>query len=584
MPWLLPTIMPNQGKKVKIAILSSFTFDRMKDNLVRCLSEDQDFKKLNVLADFYVPAFNQYEQEIRDGGSPLYAFDPDFTVLFVEVENMLGDGLTLFQNPDINIEEQVKAEKLADEFKNLLSTFTHRNKGRLVVHSLSVPMQSPKGVLYRKELLGLRRVINKFNQAIENYAEVNPQVFVFDYDSWLRDVGKNNAYDPKFDFIASMKIKERYLPDLAREYLRYLKPSLGLIKKVLVLDLDNTLWGGILGEDGFDGIALGPHPPGNAFLHFQKKILALFNRGVILAVNSSNNREEVLHVLDNHPHMVLRRSHFSALKINWQDKVENMREMARELNLGLDSFVFLDDDAANRAKMREMLGEVFTPDLPQDSAYYGKFLDELDVFENLYLTDEDKRRGQLYAEEEQRRTFETAASSLEEFLRRLDLEVKISKDDDRFIPRLAQLTEKTNQFNLRTVRYTQEQVARFVSSPNHIVLSLEAKDRFGEYGLVGLAIVGKESPRWFIDTLLLSCRVIGKGVEKCLLSKIIEEARKSNAGSILGEYIPTGKNTPAASFYGENGFELLERRDAGQEKWIFDINKTYAPPEWIRLV
>ncbi len=324
------------------------------------------------------------------------------------------------------------------------------------------------------------------------------------------------------------------------------------MKKCLVLDLDNTLWGGVVGEDGFLGIKLGLEQPGSYFLAFQQAILDLANVGIILAINSKNNEQDALEVIKKHPNMVLKENHFAARRINWNDKATNLRELAAELNIGLDSIVFLDDDPINRALVRAELPEVETPDLPADPSQYAKFLMLLPYFPKDALTDEDNMRGAMYVTERLRTEFEKRFTSKEDFFHSLGIEVDCHLDDPECLPRLAQLTEKTNQFNSKKMSIGEADILRYIADPGYAVFHARARDKFGDHGVIAFALVKKapELKAWIIESLLMSCRVLGKGVEEAFISKITETAYFDvSAPSVLRIYLEkTAKNQPAQDF------------------------------------
>lgn len=320
------------------------------------------------------------------------------------------------------------------------------------------------------------------------------------------------------------------------------------MKKCLVLDLDNTLWGGIVGEDGIENLKLSLTPPGNSFIAFQQAILDLQQRGVILAVNSRNNEADAMKVIKEHPNMILKDHHFGAFQINWNDKATNIRALAQELNIGMDSMVFLDDDETNRALVRTMLPEVEVPELPKDPTEYTKFLLSLPYFDTATITDEDKMRGNYYVTERLRKEAEKHYESPEEFLSGLKLEVAVHKNDKQNIPRLAQLTEKTNQFNVLKTPFTESEILNFMNSSTHAVYHARVADTFGDYGITALAVIEKEGDAWHIPSLLMSCRVIGRGIEEAFVSTIQKEAEKAGAKSVTLTFQKSEKNAPAEQF------------------------------------
>ena len=320
------------------------------------------------------------------------------------------------------------------------------------------------------------------------------------------------------------------------------------MKKCLVLDLDNTLWGGIVGEDGIDKLALSLQAPGNSFLAFQQAILDHYNRGVILAINSRNNEEDAWNVIRNHPNMILKEHHFAASRINWNDKAQNIKELAKELNIGLDSMVFLDDDKTNRELVRALIPEVETPELPTDPKEYTKFLHSLPYFQTDVITDEDKMRGNLYVTERLRKEQEKQYANKEEFLTSLNLELTVYEDNDACIPRLAQLTEKTNQFNTLKSPLTEEEIKSYIVSDKHKIFYGQLQDMFGDYGVVVFALIDIEKEKWHIRSMLMSCRVFGRDVEEAFLAEIIKRAHQEGVKTITIAFAESEKNAPAKEF------------------------------------
>lgn len=320
------------------------------------------------------------------------------------------------------------------------------------------------------------------------------------------------------------------------------------MKKCIVLDLDNTLWGGIVGEDGIENLALSVAAPGNSFLAFQQALLDHYDRGIILAINSRNNPNDAWEVIRTHPNMILKEHHFAAHRMNWQDKSENMKELAKELNIGLDSMVFLDDDPTNRELVRALVPEVEVPELPQDPADYASFLHSLPYFESQVITDEDKMRGNLYVTERLRKEAERTYETKEEYLASLRLKFFIHENDASCLPRLSQLTEKTNQFNVHKKPMTEDEIRAYCEDPGRGLFYGRLLDVFGDYGVITLALIEKSPEEWHISTLLMSCRVFGRGVEEAFFSCIVERAREVGVQRITVNFVPSEKNMPAKDF------------------------------------
>lgn len=319
------------------------------------------------------------------------------------------------------------------------------------------------------------------------------------------------------------------------------------LKKCIVLDLDNTLWGGVIGEDGMEGIALSMKEPGASFIAFQQALKDMYDRGIILAINSQNNPEDALEVIRTHPNMILKESNFAAARMNWDDKVQNMKELAAELNIGLDSMVFFDDSPTNRAAIRSFLPEVEVPEI-NDPQLYAKVLHSLPYFPTSAMTDEDKMRGNMYVTERLRMEAEKNFEKREDFLQSLGLELVVSKNNTDALARLSQLTEKTNQFNTNKCPLSPDEVASRMNNKKSEVFQAQLTDRFGDHGIIALALVKKDSDNWHIDQMLMSCRVFGRDVEHALLSAIASAAQKEGAKTLTISFEPTEKNAPAKTF------------------------------------
>jgi FkbH-like protein len=318
-------------------------------------------------------------------------------------------------------------------------------------------------------------------------------------------------------------------------------------------------------------------------MEFQEALRNLTHRGILLAICSKNNPEDVLPILQNHPHMQLREEHFAAIRINWKNKAENIREIAEDLNIGLDTLVFMDDNPNERELISQLLPDVLTVDLPTDPAYYRETLEEMSDFELLALTDEDEARVAQYHAMHQRRAVQNSAASLEEYFHSLDIHAEIGLATSQSLNRLVQMFNKTNQFNLTTRKYQAADMERFLGAGEYRVYTLRIRDRFGDHGLVGAAIVRNEGGRWHIDSLLMSCRVMGLFVETAFLHAIYTDAVRAGAATLAGEFIPTKKNSPAADFYSRHGFAPTTENNE-QQFWALDVAaRDIQRPAWIHM-
>ena len=454
---------------------------------------------------------------------------------------------------------------------------------RVIVNNFEVPTHSPLGIIENRTPFGFRDSVLALNSELREEFRGKPSVFLFDYESFASKVGKENLLDYTMYYLGDIRVSPQLVPRLCDGYIPYVRAMLSMTKKCLVLDLDNILWGGIIGEDGLGSIKLGPTPEGSPFFEFQKYVLSLYQRGVILAINSANNPEDALEVFRKHPYMILKEEHFASIKINWDDKISNMKAIAEEIEIGVDSLVFVDDNNVNRELVRQALPEVTVVDIPQDPALYLKTLEELRVFDSLQLTEEDKKRGQMYAEQRKRVEFQGVAGDITEYLKALGQVVTIENLNQLNLPRISQLSQKTNQFNTTTRRYLEGDVRKMADSGNFLVVGIRVQDKFGDSGLTGVAIVEKGGDKWRIDCLLLSCRVIGRKVEDALLAYIMDQARKGGAKTLVGEFIPTKKNAPAKDFYRTRGFTQTSVKD-GVEIWEYGLKEPVAYPQYLQVV
>lgn len=343
------------------------------------------------------------------------------------------------------------------------------------------------------------------------------------------------------------------------------------MKKCIVLDLDNTLWGGVVGEDGPENIALSLTGQGAHFTAFQQALLDLHDRGVILAINSRNNESDAHRVIRENPNMILKEKHFAASRINWNAKHQNMRELASELNIGLDSMVFLDDNPAERAEMRHFLPEVETPELPSDPAGYVSFLHSLPYFPTAALTDEDKMRGNFYVTERLRQAAEKEFPDRDSFLRSLNLRFTIHNNDRSALPRLSQLTDKTNQFNTNKKPMSESELLALIDAGTHEIIHGRLMDRFGDHGIIALALLEKRGEDWHIPSLLMSCRILSRGVEHAFLHALSKRASSEGATHLTIDVVPTEKNQPARDF--------VERTWVEKRLPVEEIDA----PDWIEI-
>jgi FkbH-like protein len=338
--------------------------------------------------------------------------------------------------------------------------------------------------------------------------------------------------------------------------------------------------GGDVGEVGTDGIKLGPTLEGRPFYEFQQYLLALNKRGVILALNSKNNYEDAMEVIKNNPYMVLKEKNFAAIRINWQDKASNLNEIAKEINIGLDSIVFIDDDPVNIDMVEASIPKVHCICLPGDPAQYVDVLKNMDDFNTFQLTEEDMEKSSQYYYQKKRTEMKKNFYSIDDYLKALKMEIEFYIDDYGNIPRVSQMTQKTNQFNLTTRRYFEEDIRKFMDSHNYKVISFRVKDKFSDNGIVAAVIINTSQNIWSIDSFLMSCRVIGRRIEDIIIKMIIDMAKENGVKFIKGEFIPTAKNKLVEELYDRYGF-VKEHEESGIRKYTYDFSKDIDYPEYI---
>src|ERR1035437_7381552 len=554
--------------KQRWAILRSFTVEPVMPIL------KAGAYAAGVALETHLGEFNAYSREILDPGSALYRFQPDVAVLAVQTRDV-APGLWRGESA---------ADDVLSRFGDWIGNFRKRSLAALIVHSLEVPAVPCAGILDAQREENSAEAIQGINRGLRALAGTHRGVYVLDYDALVARHGRENWGDARKWLTVRLPVASANLPHLGAEWLRFLHPLAGKVAKCVAVDLDNTLWGGVIGEDGINGIRLGAEYPGAAFQELQRALLDLKRRGILLAVCSKNNPADAMEALSGHPGMLLQPSDFAAMRINWSEKARNLREIAAELNIGLDTVAFLDDNPVERQQVRQQAPEAIVIHLPEDSMDYAQAVRDCPWFERLALSEEDRQRGEYYAAQRERVELDSSVTSKEDFYRGLEQAVEIAPVNAQTLARVSQLTQKTNQFNLTTRRYTEQQIAEMAASPAWRVWSLRVKDRYADNGLVALAIARLDGQVCEIDSFLMSCRVIGRTVETALLAHVAADAREQGAKVLQGWLLDTKKNAPAREFYRDHGFEVAEQTEEGV-LWKLDLQeKEIRTPEWIKQI
>ena len=420
----------------------------------------------------------------------------------------------------------------------------------------------------------------KLNYLLMQGCQEAKNTFLIDLDALQTALGRSTFADPKLYYVAKMPISLAALPAAAKLVVDVVRSLQGTVKKCLVLDLDNTLWGGVIGDDGLSGIQIGELGTGHAFSDFQKWLKDLKNRGILLTVCSKNNEDTAKEPFEKHPEMVLRLEDFSMFVANWEDKARNIRTIQQSLNIGMDSMVFLDDNPFERELVRTMIPEITVPELPEDPALYLQYLRGLDLFETASYSREDAGRTEQYREKAQRAAFEAAFQSYDDYLEALQMRASAAAFDPFHYPRIAQLTQRSNQFNLRTVRYTEAEIEALAQDDSRIGLYFTLKDKFGDHGLISVVVLEKQpEDTLFISEWLMSCRVLKRGMEEFIVDKILSVAAQQGFRRVVGEYIPTPKNAMVKDLYEQLGFARLENGRFQAEVSGFPYHKTFITEE-----
>lgn len=414
----------------------------------------------------------------------------------------------------------------------------------------------------------LSQAVADYNSMLYQAAAQYSNVKVIDIRDFTRNYQAKELLDWKFYFISQMGMN----PKLSKPFKVWFDRKMESIalkrKKCLVLDLDNTLWGGVLGEEGIEGIQIGGDYPGKAFLYWQEALQQLAKNGVILAICSKNNEQDVLEVWEKNPFILLKKDAFSAYRINWQDKATNIKELADELNIGLDSFVFVDDNPTERELVKQVLPMVAIPDFPEQPYMFPEFFKQLveDYFKVYSVTDEDRKKTEQYKANVARANAQASFADFDKFLESLDIQITIEPANEFNIQRIAQMTQKTNQFNLTTKRYTDADVKGFVKS-GWKIWCISVADKFGNNGITGCVMVNGNE----IDTFLLSCRILGKGIEIAFAKKIMALLLKCGDDVLTAKYLPTAKNAQVKDFYEKCGFTCVGEDELGNKDYQINL-------------
>jgi FkbH-like protein len=518
--------------------------------------------------DIYEADYDQIDQEIFDVTSRLYDHQSDFVLIFQSVQKLK----LKFYNLD-QIDRKNFASIQISHIKHQVETLTEKSNARVVYANFIEVNDGVFGNFSNKAESSFLFQLRKLNYEMMIYSAENQNLYINDLSILNSRIGYNSSFDAKLYVTSAITQSPDFSATVAENTIDIICSLIGRIRKCLILDLDNTTWGGIIGDDGIDKIEIGNLGIGRAFTELQLWVRELQRRGIILTICSKNTESLAKEPFEKHPDMVLKLDDISVFMANWETKVDNIRHIQAILNIGFDSMVFLDDNPFEREMVKQELPDVTVPELPADPSSYLDCLSNLNLFETSSFTPEDGARTRQYQDEAKRMSVKKQYNSEANYLRSLSMKSKVKPFNNFLVPRVAQLTQRSNQFNLRTKRYNEQDISSMVRNDGiFTTLSFELEDKFGDYGLISAIILEKTDKSLFIDTWVMSCRVLKRGMESFILNQIVEVARKNGISQLYGEYIPTSKNIIV-----ENLFETLGFEKSGAF-WYLNI-ETFKPLE-----
>lgn len=561
------------AKPIRLAVLASSTAEHLLPGLrVGAL-------RRGLWMETYVAGYGQYHQELVDSESSLHRFEPNVILFALDAGHVTGLGADAGESAGAEATERI-IDKL-----EWLWRLGQRAFGAQVIQQTLLPI-FPSIIGSNEHRFGLSRrwLVDATNFHLRHRASA-AGVDLLSVDARVAEDGLAAWHDPSLWYRAKQEVHPTASPLYGDLVARLIAAQQGRSFKCLVLDLDNTLWGGVVGDDGVEGIVLGQgNAVGEAYLEFQHYVRAQTQRGVILAVCSKNGEKSALAPFERHPEMVLKRSDFAAFIANWDDKAGNLRRIAETLNIGIDSLAFVDDSPFERNLVRRELPMVAVPELPDDPAHYARCLADSGLFEALGVTEEDRARTQQYQANLKRSALRAATTDLAGYLKSLEMELRWKPFDKLGLHRIVQLINKTNQFNLTTRRYSAEAVTHLLDAPGTIGLQLRLLDTFGDNGIIAIVIASVVDHAATVDTWLMSCRVLGRQVEEATLNLLAVAASERGADRIIGEYRPSTKNEMVRDHYAKLGFSALDRDDGGRTRWQLPLERFTPLETFINIV
>jgi FkbH-like protein len=552
-------------KVIRVALLS----DSASQFIVQALRGYGIENGINY--DVYEADYNQIDLQVFDPGSELYEHKPDYVIILRSSERLLK---TFYKKGN----KESFADQQKEYMDSLYQQITSQLKARVICNTFPEINDGVFGNFASKTKSSFVYQLKKLNAALMDLGTERKNFFLADLSALAARKGYENFFDSKMYINADMVYSIDMLPLIAKQFHDVMQAINGSFKKCIILDLDNTTWGGVIGDDGMEGIQIGDLGMGKAFTELQLWVKQLRHRGIIVAVCSKNTEEIAKEPFLQHPEMVLKMEDIAVFVANWENKVDNILYIQQVLNIGFDSMVFLDDNPFEREMVKKAIPDITVPDLPEDPSEYLLYLRTLNLFETASFTEEDEQRTRQYQEEAKRNILQKSFANEDEFLQSLSMQCETKAFDAFTVPRIAQLSQRSNQFNLRTVRYTEEEIRNIAQSEDHYTISFSLNDVYGDYGLIAFVILQKKDDKTlFIDSWIMSCRVLKRGMESYTLNAIAEIAKAHGFTKIVGEYIPTKKNGIVKDHYEKLGFS------ATGNTWELDTNSYTNKPVHISL-
>lgn len=566
------------SKKIKRALLAQEASRIKKKIAVLGGSTTHDIIRIleifllhqGIAPEFYESEYGQYFQEAMFENAALEAFSPDIIYIHTSNRNVTaypksGDGK---EETDALLEEQY------GHFAAMWDRLESAYHCPVIQNNFEYPFYRLMGNQDGVSISGRTRFLTRLNERFYRYAEAHGNFYINDINYISSAYGIDKWSDPFYWHMYKYCLCMQAIPEFAYNLCNIIKAIFGKNKKALVLDLDNTLWGGVVGDDGAENLEIGQETSmGQVFAEFQTYIKAQKDIGVMLNINSKNEEENALAGL-NHPEGILKPEDFIILKANWEPKSKNMEDIAAELNILPESLVFVDDNPAEREIVRRQIPDAAVPEIGTPEQYI-RVLDRSGFFEVTNLSEDDRKRSDMYRANRSREKQRAGFADYGEYLKSLEMKGTIRSFEPMYMARIAQLTNKSNQFNLTTRRYTQGEIERVAASADYIALYGKLEDKFGDNGVVSVVIGHKKGEALYIDLWIMSCRVLKRDMEYAMMDRLVEECQKAGIGTVMGYYYPTAKNKMVENFYALQGFAKIEEDEAGNTVWKYEISEGY---------